>query len=210
MHNSIDDGLITQSEYLVTKLASHHRIARRVRNTFIEIAKGEVARAELAFLSAAAHGCQPADSEAGRFWAVFGLLTTMESSTFTCRPGVCCRKQRPLRESETLRRRPTPATWASSATCSPGPRSSPPPLPPRSRTRGRPVRRRQSLSPPPRAAAAAARPVRHHDGGGCSTQRPPLPRPRRLPALTHPALALKTRRPRTLHLPPWRPQRPPR
>ncbi len=54
--------------------------------------------AELAFRKAAAHGCQPA--AAGRFWAVFDLLTPAEQSSYTGRPGVLTRLRRPLHESE--------------------------------------------------------------------------------------------------------------
>jgi hypothetical protein len=57
-----------------------------------------VLRAELAFRTAAAHCCQPA--AAGHFWAVFGLLTPMEQSSYTGRPGVLARLRRPLHESE--------------------------------------------------------------------------------------------------------------
>ena len=57
-----------------------------------------VARADLAFRAAAAHSCQP--GAAGCFWAVYGLLTLSERSTYTGRPGVRVRLQRPLRESE--------------------------------------------------------------------------------------------------------------
>ncbi len=55
-------------------------------------------RTELAFRTAAAHGCQPA--AAGRFWAVFGLLTPTEQSSYTGRPGVLALLRRPLHESE--------------------------------------------------------------------------------------------------------------
>ena len=44
-----------------------------------------VDRAELAFRAAAAHHFEPA--EAGRFWAVNGLIITAERSTYTGRPG---------------------------------------------------------------------------------------------------------------------------
>jgi hypothetical protein len=57
-----------------------------------------VLRAELAFRTAAAHGCQPA--AAGRSWAVFGLLTPAEQSSYMGRPGVLTRLRRPLHESE--------------------------------------------------------------------------------------------------------------
>ena len=57
-----------------------------------------VARADLAFLAACAHSCQP--GTAGSFWAVYGLHTLSERSTHTGRPGVRGRLQRPLRESE--------------------------------------------------------------------------------------------------------------
>ena len=74
-----------------------HRAATQPARKAGEKLSDAAARAELAFRSAAAHGCQP--GEAGRFWAVFGLLTTSERSTFTGRPGVRGRMQRPLRES---------------------------------------------------------------------------------------------------------------
>ena len=54
-------------------------------------------RADLAFRAAAAHHCEPA--AAGRFWAVYGLLTPSERSTYTGRPGVRAQLQRPLSES---------------------------------------------------------------------------------------------------------------
>ncbi len=53
---------------------------------------------ELVFWTAAAHGYQPA--AAGRFWAVFGLLTPAEQSSYTGRPGVLALLCRPLHESE--------------------------------------------------------------------------------------------------------------
>ena len=56
-----------------------------------------VDRADLAFRAAAAHHCEPA--AAGRFWAVYGLLTPSERSTYTGRPGVRAQLQRPLSES---------------------------------------------------------------------------------------------------------------
>ncbi len=55
-------------------------------------------RAELAFRTAAAHGCQPA--AAGRYWAVFGLLTDLTPAEQSGRPGVLTRLRRPLHESE--------------------------------------------------------------------------------------------------------------
>ena len=57
-----------------------------------------MARAELSFRAAAAHGCKP--GEAGLFWAIFGLMSSAERSAFTGRPGVSSRMQRPLREYE--------------------------------------------------------------------------------------------------------------
>ena len=48
-----------------------------------------VDRADLAFRAAAAHHCEPA--AAGRFWAVYGLLTPSERSTYTGRPGSALR-----------------------------------------------------------------------------------------------------------------------
>jgi hypothetical protein len=53
---------------------------------------------ERAFRSAAAYGCQPA--EAGRFWALYDLLTPQECSAYTGRPGVSNQLQRPFRETE--------------------------------------------------------------------------------------------------------------
>ncbi len=32
MHNGVEDGVITQSEYLVAKLSSDHRIPKRVKH----------------------------------------------------------------------------------------------------------------------------------------------------------------------------------
>ncbi len=74
-----------------------HRSATQPARKAGEKLSDAVARAELAFRSTAAHCCQP--GEACRFWAVFCLLTTLERSTFTSRPGVRGRMQRPLRES---------------------------------------------------------------------------------------------------------------
>ncbi len=59
---------------------------------------GASARAEMTFLAAAAHGCQP--EAAGRFWAIFGLLTSAEKSSYTGHPGVQDQLRRPLHESE--------------------------------------------------------------------------------------------------------------
>ena len=39
MRNGVDGGMITQSEYLIAKLASDHRIPKRVSNSFIETVK---------------------------------------------------------------------------------------------------------------------------------------------------------------------------
>ena len=39
MLDGVEDGVITQSEYLVAKLASDHRIPKRVSNSFIETVK---------------------------------------------------------------------------------------------------------------------------------------------------------------------------
>ncbi len=39
MHNGVEDGVITQSEYLVAELSSDHRIPKRVSNSFIETVK---------------------------------------------------------------------------------------------------------------------------------------------------------------------------
>jgi hypothetical protein len=36
VEDGVEDGVITQSEYLVAKLASDHRIPKRVSNAFIE------------------------------------------------------------------------------------------------------------------------------------------------------------------------------
>jgi hypothetical protein len=57
-----------------------------------------VARLELAFRSAAAYGCQPA--EAGRFWALYGLLTPQERLADSGRLGVRSQLQRPFCETE--------------------------------------------------------------------------------------------------------------
>ena len=78
-------------------LQSHHEASRPKRRPGERLVDA-VLRAELAFRTAAAHGCQPA--AAGRFWAVFGLLTPAEQSSYTGRPGVLARLRRPLHESE--------------------------------------------------------------------------------------------------------------
>jgi hypothetical protein len=78
-------------------LQSHHEASRPKRRSGERLVDA-VLRAELAFRTAAAHGCQPA--AAGRFWAVFGLLTPAEQSSYTGRPGVLTRLRRPLHESE--------------------------------------------------------------------------------------------------------------
>ena len=78
-------------------LQSHHEASRPKRRSGERLVDA-VLRAELAFRTAAAHGCQPA--AAGRFWAVFGLLTPTEQSSYTGRPGVLARLRRPLHESE--------------------------------------------------------------------------------------------------------------
>jgi hypothetical protein len=66
-------------------LQSHHEASRPKRRSGERLVDA-VLRAKLAFRTAAAHGCQPA--AAGRFWAVFGLLTPAEQSSYTGRPGV--------------------------------------------------------------------------------------------------------------------------
>ena len=124
------------------------------------------ARAELAFRSASAHGCQP--GEAGRFWAVFGFLTALERSTFTGRPGVRGRMQRPLRESvEAATARHVALlsdllAWAKvqSTTSTPAPQRPGLPRTPR----------------PPWAAAAATTPA-----SAAVARRHPLPRPLQVP-----------------------------
>ena len=78
-------------------LACHYEASRPRRNAGEKLSDA-VARAELAFRAAAAHGCKPLD--AGRFWAIFGLMSSAERSAFTGRAGVRGRMQRPLRESD--------------------------------------------------------------------------------------------------------------
>jgi hypothetical protein len=78
-------------------LQSHYEASRPKRRSGERLVDA-VLRTELAFRTAAAHGCQPA--AAGRFWAVFGLLTPTEQSSYTGRPGVLARLRRPLHESE--------------------------------------------------------------------------------------------------------------
>ena len=74
-----------------------HYAATHPRRHPSEKLSDAVARADLAFRAAAAHHCEPA--AAGRFWAVYGLLTPQERSTYTGRPGVRGQLQRPLRET---------------------------------------------------------------------------------------------------------------
>ena len=78
-------------------LQSDHEASRPKRRSGERLADA-VLRAELAFRTAAAHGCQPV--AAGRFWAVFGLLTPTEQSCYTGRPGGLALLRRPLHESE--------------------------------------------------------------------------------------------------------------
>jgi hypothetical protein len=78
-------------------LASHYAASHPKRRVGEKVSKA-VARLERAFCSAAAYGCQPA--EAGRFWALYGLLTPQERSTCTGRPGVRSQLQRPFCETE--------------------------------------------------------------------------------------------------------------
>jgi hypothetical protein len=78
-------------------LQSHHEAflpRRQSRERLVDA----VLRAELAFRTSAAHGCKPA--AAGHYWAVFGLLTPAEQSSYTGLPGVLTRLRRPLHESE--------------------------------------------------------------------------------------------------------------
>jgi hypothetical protein len=98
------------------------RFATQVRSS------DAVARAELAFRAAATHGCKL--GEAGRFWAIFGLMSSAERSSFTGRSGVRGRMQRPLRESEEAaaarhvdRRSPTscPVYHHAASAAAPGP-----------------------------------------------------------------------------------------
>ncbi len=78
-------------------LQSHHENSRPKRRSGERLVDA-VLRAELAFRTAAAHGCQPA--AASRFLAVFGLLNPSEQSSYTGRPGVLARLRRPLHEFE--------------------------------------------------------------------------------------------------------------
>jgi hypothetical protein len=66
-------------------LAVHRAASQPARNAGEKLSDA-VARAGLAIRSASAHGCQP--GEAGRHWAVFGLLMAAERSTFSSRFGV--------------------------------------------------------------------------------------------------------------------------
>jgi hypothetical protein len=81
----------------IAVLQSHHEASRPKRRSGERLVDA-VPRAELAFRTAAAHGCQPA--AAGRFWAVFGLFTPAEQSSYTGHPGVLARLHHPLHESE--------------------------------------------------------------------------------------------------------------
>jgi hypothetical protein len=78
-------------------LASHYAASHPKRRAG-EKPSEAVARLERAFRSAAAYGCQQA--EAGRFWALYGLLTQQERSTYTGRPGVLIQLQHPFCETE--------------------------------------------------------------------------------------------------------------
>ena len=78
-------------------LASHYAASHPKRRAGEKLSEA-VARVERAFRSAAAYGCQPAD--AGRFWALYGLLTPQERSAYTGRPGVRSQLQRPFCETE--------------------------------------------------------------------------------------------------------------
>ena len=128
-------------------LACHYEANRPHRNAGEKLSDA-LAREELAFRAAAAHGCKP--GEAGRFWAVFGLLSSAERSAFTGRPGVRGRMQRPLRESAAAAAARHVAlladllSWAKvqSTTTTPAP---PRPCPPR------------AADPPPAAHGSASR-----------------------------------------------------
>ena len=76
-------------------LACHYAATHPKRHAGEELSDA-VDRADLAFRAAAAH-CQPA--AAGRFWAIYGLLTPSKRSTYTGRPGICGQLQRSLRET---------------------------------------------------------------------------------------------------------------
>ena len=78
-------------------LACHYAASHPSRHSGEKLSDA-VARADLAFRAAAAHHCQPA--AAGCFWAVYGLLTPPERSTYTGRPGVRGQLQRPLHETK--------------------------------------------------------------------------------------------------------------
>ena len=78
-------------------LACHYEACRPRRRAGEKLSDA-VARVEMAFRAAAAHGCSP--TAAGRFWAIFGLLTPAEQSAYTGRPGVLGQLRRPLHESD--------------------------------------------------------------------------------------------------------------
>ena len=78
-------------------LACHYEACRPRRRGDEKLSEA-AARAEMAFRAAAAHGCSP--TAAGRFWAIFGLLTQAEQSAYTGRPGVLDRLRRSLHETE--------------------------------------------------------------------------------------------------------------
>ena len=106
LRTAIALGTVTFADYAAALIScadpdetlACHYAATHPRRLTGEKLSDAAARTELAFRAAAAHGCKP--GEAGRFWAVFGLLTSAERSTYTGRPGVRARLQRPLRESE--------------------------------------------------------------------------------------------------------------
>jgi len=105
LRRAADQGEATFDEYAAAliacsdpddALACHYAASHPRRNPGEKLSDA-VSRADLAFRAAAAHHCEPA--AAGRFWAVYGLLTPTERSTYTGRPGIRGQLQRPLRET---------------------------------------------------------------------------------------------------------------
>ena len=105
LRRAADQGEATFDDYAAALIACSdpddalacHYAATHPRRQPNEKLSDAVDRADLAFRAAAAHHCEPA--AAGRFWAVYGLLTPPERSTYTGRPWVRIQLQRPLRET---------------------------------------------------------------------------------------------------------------
>ena len=105
MQCAADQGEATFADYAAALIAcadpddalACHYAATRPKRHPGERLSAAVDRADLAFRAAADHDCERAES--GLFWAVYGLLTPSERSTYTGRPGVRAQLQRPLSES---------------------------------------------------------------------------------------------------------------